>query len=77
VGASAIIVIMLPPVIEIAAFRLAMWISSAAAELFSVNSMTKLLDALDSGLAVIQSVLVCYSVIFILCTGILLNCCGD
>ncbi len=77
VGAAAIIVIMLPPVIEIAAFRLVMWISSAAAELFSVQGITKLLDALDSGLAIIQSILVCYSVIFVLCTGILLNCCGD
>jgi stage III sporulation protein AE len=70
-------IIMLPPVIEIMIYRLVMWISSAAAELFSVGPVVKLLNALDCGLAIAQSVLVCFSVVFVLCSGILLNCCSD
>ena len=76
-GSYAIILIMLPPVLEIAIFRTAMRISSGAAELFSCQSVTKLLNALDSGLAIAQSLLVCFMLMFILCTGVLLNCCGE
>ena len=77
IGTTALMIIMLPPVIEIMIYRLVMWISSAAAELFSVGPVVKLLNALDCGLAIAQSVLVCFSVMFVLCSGILLNCCSD
>ncbi len=74
VGVIAIIVIMLPPVLELLIFRCIMWTGTAAAELFSADPLVKLMKGIDSGLAVAQSVLVCYSVIFILCTGILMKC---
>lgn len=73
-GIVAIIIIMLPPVLELLIFRVVMWAGTAAAELFSTESLAKLMKGIDSGLAVAQSVMVCYSVIFILCTGILMKC---
>ncbi|MCM1314111.1 MAG: stage III sporulation protein AE [Prevotella sp.] len=73
-GVIAMIIIMLPPVIEVLVFRVVMWIGTAAAELFSTEPLVKLMKGIDSGLAVAQSVLVCYSVIFVLCTGILMKC---
>ncbi|MDE6666267.1 MAG: stage III sporulation protein AE [Ruminococcus sp.] len=73
-GVIAIIIIMLPPVLELLIFRCIMWTGTAAAELFSAEPLVKLMKGIDNGLAVAQSVLVCYSVIFILCTGILMKC---
>ncbi|MBQ9898881.1 MAG: hypothetical protein IJM44_05445 [Ruminococcus sp.] len=72
-GTVAVVLIMLPPVLELLAFRAAMWAGAAAADVFSVTPLSKLLKGLDSGLAIAQSVLVCYSVIFVICTGILMN----
>ncbi|MDE6781580.1 MAG: stage III sporulation protein AE [Ruminococcus sp.] len=74
VGIVAIIIIMLPPIIEVFIFRAVMWTGTAVAELFSAEPLAKLMKGIDSGLAVAQSVLVCYSVIFVLCTGILMKC---
>ncbi|MCM1506833.1 MAG: stage III sporulation protein AE [Ruminococcus flavefaciens] len=73
-GIVAIVLIMLPPVLEVLVFRVVMWIGTAVGELFSAEPLIKLMKGIDSGLAVAQSVLVCYSVIFILCTGILMKC---
>lgn len=74
VGIVAIIIIMLPPIIELLIFRAVMWTGTAIAELFSADALAKLMKGIDSGLAVAQSVLVCYSVIFVICTGILMKC---
>ena len=76
VGVIAMIIIMLPPVMEVLVFRIVMWVGTAIAELFSTEPLVKLMKGIDSGLAVAQSVLVCYSVIFVLCTGILMKCLG-
>lgn len=72
-GSIGIILIILPPVLEIIIFRAVMWIGTAAAELFSEEHMTKLLRAIDSGLAIAQTILVCYGLMFILCTAILMR----
>ncbi len=76
IGITAILLVMLPPVIEIMIIRLVMWTGSAAAELFSADSINKLLKSFDSGLAIAQSLLVCYSMMFILCSAILMNTMG-
>ena len=75
-GCIAILLLLLPPVIQIMAIRLVMWTGAAAAEIFGEKNMHKLLDSLDSGLAIAQSVLVCYGVMFLLCTAILMQTAG-
>ncbi len=72
-GNIAVIFFILPPVIEILVFRGVMWISTTAAELMSAEPLVRLMKAIDSSLAIIQSVLICYSVMLIICTGILIQ----
>ena len=75
-GCIAVLLIILPPVIQLMLFRFVMWIGSAASELFDAEHMKKLLSSFDSALAIAQSVLVCYGVMFVLCTGILMQTAG-
>lgn len=72
-GTIAVILIMLPPVIELIAFRVVMWIGGTVAEMFSVSALDKLLKGLDSGLAIAMSVLVSFGVMFVICTAILMK----
>lgn len=72
-GVVAIILLMLPPILEILVFRGVMWIGTAAAEVLSAEPLAKLMKGIDSGLAIAQSVLVCYLLMFILCTAILMQ----
>ena len=73
IGAALII---LPPLIRILVLRIVLCIGSAAAELFSTESINKLLKAFDSGLAIAQSILICYIVMFVLSTAIILQTVG-
>lgn len=72
-GCLAIAVMILPPVIELICFRAVMLVGSAAAELFSAQPLVKLLKGIDSGLAIAQCILICYSVMLIICTGIVIQ----
>ncbi len=72
-GIIAIVLIMLPKILEIFVYRAVMWIGSAAADIFSADSISKLLKGIDSGLAIAQSILVCYGVIFVICSAILMK----
>lgn len=72
-GIIAIALIMLPKILEIAVYRAVMWIGSAMADVFSANSISKLLKGIDSGLAIAQCVLICYGVIFVICSAILMK----
>lgn len=72
-GTAAVLLIMLPPVIEILIFRAVIWAGTTAAELFSAASLVKLLKGLDSGLAIAQCVLISYMVIFVVSTAILIQ----
>ena len=72
-GTIAILLIMLAPTAEILLFRAVMKIGTAVSEMFSAAPLTKLLTGIDSGLAIAQSVLVSYAVMFIICTAILMQ----
>ena len=72
-GNIAVLLFILPPVIEILVFRGVMWIGTAAAELLSADPLVRLMKGIDSSLAIVQSVLICYSVMLIICTGILIQ----
>ncbi len=72
-GTVAVIILMLPPILEIFAYRAALCVGCATAEMFSVTPLEKLLKGLDSGLAIALSVLICFSVLFIISTAILMK----
>lgn len=73
VGIIAVVMIMLPKILEISVYRLVMWLGSAAADMFSSEAVSKLLKSFDSGLAIAQSILICYGLIFVLCSAILMQ----
>lgn len=75
-GIIGIVLILLPAILEILVYRFVMWAGSAVADVFSADAMSKLLKSMDSGFAIAQCVLICYSVIFILCTAILMKTFG-
>ncbi|MDE5764292.1 MAG: stage III sporulation protein AE [Ruminococcus sp.] len=75
-GILGIVMLTLPLIIEIFAYRGVMWIGTAAADIFSAGSVSKLLKSIDSGLAIAQSVMICYSVMFVLCSAIIIRCFG-
>lgn len=75
-GIFAVVLIMLPPILRLLIFRGVMWAGTAVAELLSAQPVIRLLKGLDSGLSIAQSVLICYSLMFILCTSILMNISG-
>ncbi len=75
-GIYAVVLILLPPLIQIIVYRAVMWTGGAAAELFGESSMKELLNSLDSGLSIAQSVLICYGLMFLLCTAILMKTVG-
>lgn len=75
-GIIGIIMLLLPWIIELTVYRAVMWAGSAAADVFSSEAVSKLLKCIDGGLAIAQCVLVCYSVIFILCSAILMKTFG-
>lgn len=75
-GIIAIAAILLPTLLELLVYRFVMWAGSAAADVFSADFVSKLLKSIDSGLAVAQCIIICYSVIFVLCTAILIKTFG-
>lgn len=75
-GTVAVVMILLPPVVELLLYRVVMWIGTAVAEMFSVNSLAKLMKNLDCGLSIAMSILLCFSMMFIICTGILMKVSG-
>ena len=68
-GCLAIAAITLPPIVEVFAYRAVLWIGAATAEAFSAQPLAKLMKGIDDGLAIAQSVLVCYSVMLVICTA--------
>lgn len=70
-GIIGIVILLLPKLIELFIYRAVMWIGSAAADVFSADPVSKLLKGLDSGLAIAQCILVCYSLMFIISSAIL------
>lgn len=75
-GIIAIAIIILPTLLELLVYRFVMWAGSAAADVFGADSISKLLKSIDGGFAIAQCVMICYSVIFILCTAILMKTFG-
>ena len=72
-GCIAMMLMILPPVLNILYYRAVIWAGAAAADIFGEEEMSGVLKSLDGGLAIAQSVLICYGMMFILCTAILMQ----
>ena len=72
-GAAAVILIVLPPIIELAVYRIVLWIGTAIAEIFSVKPLGKLLKGIDGGVSIAISIMTAFSLIFIISTAIIMK----
>ena len=67
------LLMILPPVLHILVYRAVIWAGAAASDIFGEEQMSGVLRSLDNGLAIAQTVLICYGVMFVLCTAILMQ----
>lgn len=75
-GILGFALIVMPIVLELLAYRAVMWAGSALADIFSADSISRLLKCFDSGLAIAQSLLVCYMLMFVVCSAIIMQTLG-
>ena len=73
VGITALTIIIVPKLVELLIFRAVLNIGAAAAGLFSAEPIAGLLKCFDNGLSVALCVLVCHSLTFVVCTGMILQ----
>ncbi|MDE5946534.1 MAG: stage III sporulation protein AE [Oscillospiraceae bacterium] len=72
-GIIASLLIFIPPLIEVIAFRFVIKICGMVAEMFSVQNVVKLMNSLENGLSIILSIIVCFSLLFIISTAVLMK----
>ena len=75
-GTAAMLLIMLPPVLELAAYRIVLKIGAAAADIFGAEAVSRLLNGFGSAAEVAQCLMVCYSLMFMICTALMLRSVG-
>ncbi len=76
-GVIAIVLLLLPKILELFAYRGVMLLGAAAADMFSAPSLSKLLKSFDGALAIAQCVLVCYGLMFLISSAILAQTIGQ
>lgn len=72
-GILIAVLIFVPPLIELVSFRVVMKIGCVLSEMFSVNSIGKLLKNLENGTAIAMSVMICFALLFIVSTAVLMK----
>ena len=75
-GISGIIILVFifaPPFIEIISFRAVIKIGTFLSDMFSSDTTGKLLKSLESGLSTALSIIICFALVFIISTAILMK----
>ena len=72
-GIIAVCVMVLPPLVETAVFRMVIMLASAAASMFDCGSVKSFLSAADDVMSLIFSILMSFSVMFVVSTAIVLS----
>lgn len=72
-GIIAVCVMVLPPLIETAVFRMVLMLASAAASMFDCGPVKSFLSAADDVMSLIFSILMSFSVMFVVSTAIVLS----
>ena len=72
-GIIILLFIFIPPVTEIIAFRIVMKAGILLSDMFSADSTGKFLRSLEGGLSTALSIMVCFALVFIISTAILMK----
>ncbi len=72
-GIIAVCVMVLPPLVEAAVFRMVLMLASAAASMFDCGPVKAFLSAADDVMSLIFSILMSFSVMFVVSTAVVLS----
>ncbi len=72
-GVIAVAVILLPKIIELFIYKWIMWAGACAADIFTAKEISKLLKAFESGISIALSLMICYGLMFVLCSAVLMK----
>lgn len=74
-GIAAIAVVFLPPILLLLCYRISFAGAAVVAELFGVSALKRLYQNLDAVLAAAAAVLICFAVMFLIATAMVLMTC--
>lgn len=77
IGIAALAVMLLPPIISLGLYRISVSAASAAADIFGAQKLSKLFCNIGSVLSAAMGVLVCFSLMFIISTAIIMMVCTN
>lgn len=77
VGIAALAVILIPPVISLMMYRLSVSAAEIAADIFGAKKISKLFGNIGSVLSAAMGVLVCFTLMFIISTAIVMSICTN
>lgn len=75
VGIAVLAVMLIPPLISLALYRLSVSAAAAAADIFGAQKLSKLFGNIGSVLSAAMGVLVCFTLMFIISTAIVMSIC--
>ena len=77
IGIAALAVMLLPPVISLALYRISVSAASAAADIFGAQKLSRLFGNIGAVLSAAMGVLVCFTLMFIISTAIIMTVCTN
>jgi len=72
-GVIAIVILLLPPLAELFAYRVVIMMGNAVADIFSVKPLSRLLKSIGTGISIATSIMISFSLLFIISTAIVMK----
>lgn len=77
VGIAVLAVTLLPPIVSLVLYRISVSAAAAAADIFGADKLSRLFGNIGSVLAAAMGVLVCFTLMFIISTAIVMSICTN
>lgn len=77
VGIAALAIMLLPPIISLIFYKVSVSAASAAADIFGAQKLSKLFGSIGSVLSLAMGVLICFTLMFIISTAIVMSVCTN
>ncbi len=77
VGIAALAVILIPPIISLMMYRLSISAAEISADIFGAKNLSRLFGNVNSVLSAAMGVLVCFTLMFIISTAIVMSICTN
>ena len=77
IGIAALVVMLLPPLIHTVIYSLAFALSGSVSEIFGTKKLVQLFKNINSILSAALGILVCFMLMFVISTGVVMSVCTD